>query len=153
MDLITAIRTRAPCRSLPVLRQIPAEASRYLREVGTDTTPHEGMVRCCLCGATEVLPTRTFRIVSNYDLAPDLNQVDILGVIVKGDITDTVLDRPITDIVCIDPRCHRLHSHRVDRSRSRKISSSEILPHMPSLISERTTDLLALLPRKSAPLG
>ena len=64
------------------------------------------MVRCCLGGATEVSPTRTFRAVSNYDLAPDLNQVDILGVIVKGNFTEAVLDRPIADIVCIDPRCH-----------------------------------------------
>jgi len=83
VDLITAIRTRASCRSLPVLRQIPTEASRDPREVDTDPTPQEGMVRCYLGGATEVLPTRTFRIVSNYDFALDLNQVDVLRVVVK----------------------------------------------------------------------
>ena len=66
----------------------------------------EWVVRCCLGGATEVLPTPTFRIVSNYDLAPDLSQADILRVVVKRDFTEAVLDRLIADIVCIDPPCH-----------------------------------------------
>ena len=107
MDLITAIRTRASCRGLPVLGQIPAEAPRDPTEVDPDPTSHERMVRCCLGGATEVLTTRTFRIVPNYNLAPDLSQVDILRVVVKESFTEVLLDRLIVDIVCIDPRCHR----------------------------------------------
>lgn len=51
--------------------------------------------------ALEVLLTRIFRIVPNYDLAPDLNQVDILRVVVKENFTEALLDRLVADIVCI----------------------------------------------------
>jgi glutamate decarboxylase len=38
-------------------------------------------------------------IVPNYDLAPDLNQVDILRVVVKENFTEALLDRLVCDIV------------------------------------------------------
>lgn len=41
-----------------------------------------------------------YRIVPNYDLAPDLGQVDILRVVVKENFTEHLLDRLIADIVC-----------------------------------------------------
>jgi len=74
--------------------------------VDPNPTSHEGMVRCCLGGATGVLPSRTSRMVSNYDLAPDLNQVDILRVVVKENFAGALSDRLIADIVCIDLRPH-----------------------------------------------
>jgi len=38
-------------------------------------------------------------IVPNYDLAPDLSQVDILRVVVKENFTEALLDRLVADIV------------------------------------------------------
>jgi glutamate decarboxylase len=38
-------------------------------------------------------------IVPNYDLAPDLSQVDILRVVVKDNFTEALLDRFVADIV------------------------------------------------------
>jgi glutamate decarboxylase len=40
-------------------------------------------------------------IVPNYDLAPDLSQVDILRVVVKENFTEALLDRLLTDLVDI----------------------------------------------------
>ena len=54
--------------------------------------------------------THMFRIVPNYDLAPDLSQVDILRVVVKENFTEALLDRLVADIVCISApfnRCPR----------------------------------------------
>ena len=65
------------------------------------------MVRCCLDGLRRLATHIRVRIVPNYNLAPDLNQVDILRVVVKESFTEALLDRLIVDIVCIDPRCHR----------------------------------------------
>ena len=54
----------------------------------------------------KLLLTLVFRIVPNYDLAPDLGQVDILRVVVKENFTEALLDRLVCDIVCIHaPRC------------------------------------------------
>lgn len=54
-----------------------------------------------------VLLTHVSRIVPNYDLAPDLGQVDILRVVVKENFTEALLDRLVCDIVCIrTPCCH-----------------------------------------------
>ena len=64
------------------------------------------MVRCCLGWGYGVLPTRASRVVSNYDLAADLNQFDFLRVVVKENFTKALLDHLFADIVCIDPRCH-----------------------------------------------
>ncbi|KAI0303395.1 glutamate decarboxylase [Multifurca ochricompacta] len=38
-------------------------------------------------------------IVPNYDLAPDLSQVDILRVVVKENFTEALLDRLVTDLI------------------------------------------------------
>lgn len=59
------------------------------------------MVRCCNCIALEMLLTQVSRIVPNYDLAPDLSQIDILRVVVKENFTEALLDRLVCDIVCI----------------------------------------------------
>jgi glutamate decarboxylase len=40
-----------------------------------------------------------FRIVPNYDLAPDLSQIDILRVVVKENFTEALLDRLVADLV------------------------------------------------------
>jgi hypothetical protein len=53
----------------------------------------------------EVLLTHVSRIVPNYDLAPDLGQVDILRVVVKENFTEALLDRLVCDIVCIRAPC------------------------------------------------
>jgi len=54
-----------------------------------------------------MLLTHVSRIVPNYDLAPDLGQVDILRVVVKNNFTEALLDRLVYDIVCIRaPFCH-----------------------------------------------
>jgi len=42
----------------------------------------------------------TYRIVPNYDLAPDLSQIEILRVVVKENFTEALLDRLVADIVC-----------------------------------------------------
>jgi hypothetical protein len=68
-----------------------------------DPAPHERVVRCRISCAPGVLPTRVFRIVPNYDLAPDLSQVDILRVVVKENFTEALLDRLVCDLVCICP--------------------------------------------------
>ena len=88
----------------------------------SDPTPRGGIVRCCLGGTTEALLTHIFRIVSNYDLAPDLDQVDILRLVVKENFTGALLDRFISDIVCISARCHRC-----PRSSSRWVGITEDL--------------------------
>lgn len=55
----------------------------------------------------EVLLTQVFRIVPNYDLAPDLGHVDILRVVVKENFAEALLDRLVCDIVRIRaPCCH-----------------------------------------------
>jgi glutamate decarboxylase len=55
----------------------------------------------------KVLLTHVSRIVPNYDLAPDLSQVDILRVVVKDNFTEALLDRLVCDIVCIRaPFCY-----------------------------------------------
>jgi hypothetical protein len=59
------------------------------------------MVRCCARNASEMLLTHVSRIVPNYDLAPDLGQVDILRVVVKENFTEALLDRLVCDLVCI----------------------------------------------------
>ncbi|KAI9463388.1 glutamate decarboxylase [Russula earlei] len=43
-------------------------------------------------------------IVPNYDLAPDLGQIDILRVVVKENFTEALLDRLVADIVEITER-------------------------------------------------
>ena len=58
-----------------------------------------------------------FRIVPNYDLAPDLSQVDILRVVVKENFTEALLDRLVADIVSIGASFYNVHAHRIDRSR------------------------------------
>jgi glutamate decarboxylase len=40
-----------------------------------------------------------FRIVPNYDLAPDLAHIDILRVVVKENFTEALLDRLVVDLV------------------------------------------------------
>ena len=56
----------------------------------------------------KVLLTHVPRIVPNYDLAPDLGKVDILRVVVKENFTEALLDRLVSDIVCICfPCCRR----------------------------------------------
>jgi glutamate decarboxylase len=55
----------------------------------------------------EVLLNHVSRIVPNYDLAPDLGQVDILRVVVKENFAEALLDRLVCDIVRIRaPCCH-----------------------------------------------
>lgn len=52
-----------------------------------------------------------FRIVPNYDLAPDLSQVDILRVVVKENFTEALLDRLVIDLVRLHiPSYHFLGS-------------------------------------------
>ena len=53
----------------------------------------------------EVLVTHVSRIVPNYDLAPDLGQVDILRVVVKENFTEALLDRLVCDLVRIRASC------------------------------------------------
>jgi hypothetical protein len=54
-----------------------------------------------------MLLTDVFRIVPNYDLAPDLSQVDILRVVVKENFTEALLDRLLVDLVCIRAACYQ----------------------------------------------
>ena len=54
----------------------------------------------------EMLLTDVSRIVPNYDLAPDLGQVDILRVVVKENFTEALLDRLLADLVCIRAACY-----------------------------------------------
>lgn len=58
-----------------------------------------------------------FRIVPNYDLAPDLSQIDILRVVVKENFTEALLDRLVADIVGVSASFYTAHAHRIDRSR------------------------------------
>jgi len=111
------------------------------------------MVRCCLGGATGVLPSRTSRMVSNYELAPDLNQVDILRVVVKENFSEAHLDCLVADIVCIDARATVAHVHRVDRDHRRPHQPRHF--HLCPHYSRKTPReaLFSLLPRKSAPLN
>lgn len=51
-------------------------------------------------GYVNITHLRTCRIVPNYDLAPDLNQIDILRVVVKENFTESLLDSLVADIVC-----------------------------------------------------
>ena len=59
------------------------------------------MVSYCIQWTLEASLTRIFRIVPNYDLAPDLSQIDILRVVVKENFTEALLDRLVADLVCI----------------------------------------------------
>lgn len=90
--------------------------------------------------AQEVLPTRIFRIVPNYDLPPDLSQVDILRVVVKENFTEALLDRLVADIVRIREVATAAYVHVVNRSRSQKTSSTKPLPCMPSVHLASTPD-------------
>jgi hypothetical protein len=104
--LSTALPSGASCRGLPFLGWLPTEASRYSAEVGPDPASHEGMVRCRDSNSWEMLFTHVSRIVPNYDLAPDLGQVDILRVVVKENFTEALLDRLLSDIVCVRAACY-----------------------------------------------
>ena len=42
-------------------------------------------------------------IVPNYELAPDLQNVEILRVVVRETMTAVMVDRLVADIVCIFP--------------------------------------------------
>jgi len=75
----------------------------------------------------------------NYGLAPDLNQVDILRVVVKENFAEALLVCLVTDIECIDACATAAHVHLVDRSRSQKTSSTTTFPLMSPLLSENTT--------------
>jgi hypothetical protein len=77
------------------------------------------MVRCCISNSvSEMLLIHVSRIVPNYDLAPDLGQVDILRVVVKENFTEALLDRLVCDIVCICTPATTFHIQQmVDRSR------------------------------------
>jgi hypothetical protein len=69
------------------------------------------MVRCYTRNASDMVLTHVSRIVPNYDLAPDLGQVDILRVVVKENFTEALLDRLVCDIVRIRAPCyHYPHS-------------------------------------------
>jgi len=61
----------------------------------------ETMVRWWASNALDVLPTYIFRIVPNYDLPPNLSDVDILRVVVKENCTEALVDRLVCDIVCL----------------------------------------------------
>lgn len=63
----------------------------------------------------KVLLTHVFRIVPNYDLAPDLGQVDILRVVVKENFTEALLDRLVCDIVWIRASCFHCPRLTTDR--------------------------------------
>ena len=81
-----------------------------------------------------------FRIVPNYDLAPDLSQVDILRVVVKENFTEALLDRLVADIVGISDSFYTVHAHRINRSRSQKTSPSKTLPRIPSVLLASVTE-------------
>jgi glutamate decarboxylase len=40
-----------------------------------------------------------FRILPNYDLAPDVSHIDVLRVVVKENFSEALLDRLIADLV------------------------------------------------------
>ena len=71
--------------------------------MGPDPASHKRMVCCWRIAAPRIWISLTYivyRIVPNYDLAPDLGQVDILRVVVKENFTEALLDRLVFDIVC-----------------------------------------------------
>ena len=65
-----------------------------------DPTSHERMVRWSPRIRISLTYVVQYRIVPNYDLAPDLSQIDILRVVVKENFTEALLDRLVADIVC-----------------------------------------------------
>ena len=93
------------------------------------------MVRCCNGIDLEMLLTHVSRIVPNYDLAPDLGQIDILRVVVKENFTEALLDRLVCDIVCTRiPYFHCPHS-----TNGRQVEITEDLIEQDSPVHALTT--------------
>lgn len=50
----------------------------------------------CLCVYTNV---SSYRIVPNYELSPDLENVEILRVVVRENMSEALIDRLVADLV------------------------------------------------------
>lgn len=56
----------------------------------SNASQDKGMVSCCLRTLRSQFDICIYRIVPNYELAPNLEQVDILRVVVRESMTEVV---------------------------------------------------------------
>ena len=68
-------------------------------------------------------------IVPNYELAPDLENVEILRVVVREQLTATMIDRLVADIVRLSFACALPATHILARWRSSIALRRRIVPH------------------------